>query len=255
MSHEAYVELAPGYALVALGDEERSRFEGHLRTGCPDCEAALVEYAETLAAAAGELPRVAPPPAVKTRLLRRIAVETPSPGRERWRPRLLWPVLAGASLAAAAAVLVYLGLTIGELRREMRVRGEEAVTLRAEVARQRELLALLSAPATHAVALAGLPPSPEARGRMWWNAERRAGFFVVSGLPAPPAGKTYQLWVISGGKPISAGIVPVDSRGEAALRVGPITDAAAAEVFAVTLEPAGGLPAPSGQMYLAGKST
>jgi hypothetical protein len=26
------------------------------------------------------------------------------------------------------------------------------------------------------------------------------------------------------------------------------------DVFAVTLEPAGGLPAPSGEMYLAGKS-
>jgi anti-sigma-K factor RskA len=38
------------------------------------------------------------------------------------------------------------------------------------------------------------------------------------------------------------------------LRVGPIPEVAQAEVFAVTLEPAGGLPAPSGAMYLAGKS-
>src|SRR5207244_2553795 len=82
-----------------------------------------------------------------------------APGYERWRPRLLWPVRAGASLAAAAAVLVYLGLTVGELRREMRAGSEEAATLRAEVARQRELLALLGAPETHAVALAGLAPS------------------------------------------------------------------------------------------------
>jgi anti-sigma-K factor RskA len=47
----------------------------------------------------------------------------------------------------------------------------------------------------------------------------------------------------------------VDPRGGAALRVGPMPAAAPAEVFAVTLEPAGGLPAPSGPMYLAGKST
>jgi anti-sigma-K factor RskA len=91
---------------------------------------------------------------------------------------------------------------------------------------------------------------------MWWNETQRAGYFVASGLPAIPAGKTYQLWVVvGGGKPISAGTFPVDPRGDAILRVGPIPAAPAAEVFAVTLEPAGGLPAPSGPMYLAGKNT
>jgi anti-sigma-K factor RskA len=90
---------------------------------------------------------------------------------------------------------------------------------------------------------------------MWWTEPRRAGYFVASGLPAVPAGKTYQLWVVvAGGKPVSAGVFPVDPRGEAALRVGPMPAAEPAEIFAVTLEPAGGLPAPSGPMYLAGKN-
>ncbi len=61
--------------------------------------------------------------------------------------------------------------------------------------------------------------------------------------------------MISGGTPLSAGTFPVDPRGEASRRVGPIREAATAEVFAVTLEPTGGLPAPSGAMYLAGKGT
>jgi len=255
MTHEAYAELASGYALTALAEDERSRFEGHLEAGCADCQSALVEYAETLAAVAADLPRVPVPPAVRARLLRRVAAEAPARGGERGRRRIWWPALTAASLAAAAALLVYLGLTVSDLRRELAARVQEAAMLRGEVTRQRELLVLLGAPDTRAVALAGLAPSPEARGRMWWNGNRRSGFFVASGLPAVPAGKTYQLWVISGGKPISAGIFPVDQRGEVALRVGPIPEAAAAEVFAVTLEPAGGLPAPSGQMYLAGKNT
>jgi anti-sigma-K factor RskA len=254
MSHDAFAELASGYALQALGGRERSEFEGHLRTGCAECAAALVEYGETLAALAAEMPPVAPPPAVRARLLQRIAA---APAR-RARPaprRLLWPAVWGASLAAAAALLLYLGWTVGELRREMAGRAQEVAALQGEIARQRELLALLATPETASVALAGLPPSPTARGRMWWNADRRAGFFVASGLPAVPSGKAYQLWVISGGTPISAGVFPVDARGEATLRVGPLPEAGSAEVFAVTLEPAGGLPAPSGPMYLAGKTT
>lgn len=187
------------------------------------------------------------------RLLQRLAAATPS--RPAAAPRRwLWPALWGASLAATAALVAYLGVTVGELRRELAARAQEAALLRGEIARRRDLLALLGAPETRPVALAGLAPSPTARGRIWWNGDRRAGFFVASGLPPVPAGKTYQLWVISGGTPISAGTFPVDQRGEAILRVGPIPEAARAEVFAVTLEPAGGLPAPSGAMYLAGKS-
>jgi anti-sigma-K factor RskA len=256
MSHEPYAELASGYALTALAAEERARFEGHLQAGCAECEALLTDYTETLAGLARELPLTPPPPAVRARLLQRVAAD---PIRRTARParrRPVWPILATASLAAAAALLVYLGVTIGELRQETRARAEELATLRGEVARQRELVALLGAPETRAIALAGLEPSPGASARMWWNEPRRAGYFVASGLPAVPAGKTYQLWVVvSGGKPISAGTFPVDPRGEAALRVGPMPAAAPAEVFAVTLEPAGGLPAPSGPMYLAGKST
>jgi anti-sigma-K factor RskA len=256
MSHEPYAELASGYALTALADDERARFEGHLQAGCAECEALLTDYAETLAGLARELPATPPPPGVRARLLQRVAADAVRREARPARRRPVWPILAGASLAAAAALLVYLGVTIGQVRQEARARAEEAAALRAEVARQRELVALLGAPETRAVALAGQEPSPGARARMWWNETQRAGYFVASGLPAVPAGKTYQLWVVvTGGKPISAGIFPVDPRGEATLRVGPIPAAAPAEVFAVTLEPAGGLPAPSGPMYLAGKST
>jgi anti-sigma-K factor RskA len=262
MSHEPYAELASGYALTALADDDRARFEGHLRAGCHECEALLTGYAQTLAGLARELPRTPPPPDVRARLLQRVATE---PVRREVREvrevrpvrrRPVWPILAAASLAAAAGLLIYLGVTIGELRQEARARVEEVAALRAEVARQRELVALLGAPETRAIALAGLEPSRGASARMWWNETRRAGYFVASGLPAVPAGKTYQLWVVvGGGQPISAGTFPVDQRGDAILRVGPIPAAPAAEVFAVTLEPAGGLPAPSGPMYLAGRNT
>jgi anti-sigma-K factor RskA len=46
----------------------------------------------------------------------------------------------------------------------------------------------------------------------------------------------------------------VDASGAGSLSVHPLPGVATVDAFAVTLEPAGGLPAPSGAMYLLGKS-
>jgi anti-sigma-K factor RskA len=105
------------------------------------------------------------------------------------------------------------------------------------------------------VALSGLAPSPAARARMLWH-EKAGGIFVAAGLPPAPAGKAYQLWAIAGqGAPVSAGVFAVDARGTGSLRVPPLAGVGRVDVFAVTLEPEGGVAAPTGTMYLAGKSS
>ncbi len=164
-----------------------------------------------------------------------------------------WRFAWAAALAAAALLVGYLGWTLNALDRELSARARDVATLRSEVARQQEILRILGSPESQVVALGGLKPSPAARGRIWWRREA-GGFFVAGGLPAPPAGKTYQLWAIAGGTPLSAGIFDVDPKGSAWLRVKPLAGVEKVEVFAVTLEPAGGLPKPSGAMYLAGKA-
>lgn len=151
-------------------------------------------------------------------------------------------------------VVGYLGWTLNALESELTQRAGEAASLRRDVGQQRELLKILGAPGTQIVALEGLKPSPVARGRMWWHREG-GGYFVASGLPAAPHGKTYQLWAIAAGVSVSAGVFDVDPKGSAALRVKPLPGVGKVEMFAVTLEPAGGLPKPSGAMYLAGKSS
>jgi anti-sigma-K factor RskA len=161
--------------------------------------------------------------------------------------------MAWAGAAVAAAVVAgYLGLKVNALNRELAQRAEEIAKLQNQVAEQREHLAILRAPETQVVVLAGLKPSPAAQGRMWWHREA-GGVFVVSGLPAVPSGKTYQLWAIAAGKPVSGGIFDVDPDGRGTFRVRPIPGVEKVELFAVTLEPAGGLPQPSGDMYLSGK--
>ena len=74
--------------------------------------------------------------------------------------------------------------------------------------------------------------------------------FYASKLPAPPAGKDYQLWVIAGSTPKSAGVFPVDDKGGAVHVLPEVPDPTGVNAFAVTLEPAGGLPQPSGPMVL-----
>jgi anti-sigma-K factor RskA len=89
---------------------------------------------------------------------------------------------------------------------------------------------------------------------MMWH-EKAGGILVAAGLPEAPAGKTYQLWAIAGGNaPVSAGVFSVDPSGAGSLTVRPLPGVSTVSAFAVTLEPAGGLPAPSGEMYLLGKS-
>jgi hypothetical protein len=163
-------------------------------------------------------------------------------------PWLAW----GGAFAAAAVVVGYLGWTLTALDGELTERAREVTSLQQEIARQQELLKTLISADTQVVALDGLKPSPAARGRVWWH-RAAGGFFVASGLPAAPAGKTYQLWAIAGGRPLNAGVFDVDPKGTAALRVKPLPGVEKVNVFAVTLEPAGGLPNPSGAMYLAGK--
>jgi hypothetical protein len=76
---------------------------------------------------------------------------------------------------------------------------------------------------------------------------------VLSGsrLPGPGPEKTYQLWLVTNGPSVSAGVFAPDSTGRATLVVdpppkvpGPVMGAA------ITIEPAGGGPTPTGQMLL-----
>ncbi len=262
MSHEPFSELAAAYALGALDGDERSRFEAHLRAGCRECETALVDYGETLAAVTAELPPVGPPPGVKAALLERIAAQTPRAPAPRAQPQrvselprprwIAWRWAFAGALAASLVVNLFLGVRMTRISRELAARSEEGFKIREQLVQMQELLEIARKPGNQVVALAGLKPSPGAEGTMYWR-RGGGGIFLAGGLPPPPSGKTYQLWAIAGGKPVSAGVFGVDPSGSGTLRVSPLAGVPKVDLFAVTLEPAGGLPQPSGEMYLASK--
>ena len=77
--------------------------------------------------------------------------------------------------------------------------------------------------------------------------------FQAAGLPATPAGKTYELWWITKEHgPVAAGLFQAEDGHPV---VAPVSLPPAGEhvlLSAVTLEPAGGVSKPTGAMYLKG---
>src|SRR4029453_15049555 len=78
--------------------------------------------------------------------------------------------------------------------------------------------------------------------------------FAANQLPALPADKVYQLWVIPQGKaPVSAGLLAPDPGAHASLFFPMPPDMPPPAVIAVTVEPAGGVPQPTGDKALVGR--
>jgi anti-sigma-K factor RskA len=261
MNRDEIALLAAGYALGALDAEDRARFEALLAAGDADAIAALGDFDGVVTGLAAES-STTPPPAVKAALIARIdaqdhsreavvqtlsAVKPDRPRRSTWTL-----VLSGALAAGIAAIAVGLVVSAAYDRRLTQL-AQEAAALKQETERQQSLVALLRDPATQVVTLAGLEPAPGAKARMLWHATA-GGLLVAQGLPPAPEGKAYELWAIAGkSAPVPAGVFAVDAKGVGSLRVAPIQAGGAVDTFAITLEPAAGVPAPTGAMYLAGK--
>ena len=104
------------------------------------------------------------------------------------------------------------------------------------------------------IALVPVGPATGARGQIVWE-PIGGGTLVVSGLPQPPAGRTYQLWLgsIDQGNRVSAGLLAVDAQGAGTLRVAPPRATWAPDIFGVTMERQGGAREPSEDLVLVGE--
>ena len=78
---------------------------------------------------------------------------------------------------------------------------------------------------------------------------------LLSSALEPQPGKDYQLWLIRGDRKISAGLLVAEADAAATLaRIDPMLLAdGTPDAIAVTIEPAGGMPQPTGPIVLLGK--
>jgi anti-sigma-K factor RskA len=101
------------------------------------------------------------------------------------------------------------------------------------------------------VDLAGQPSAPQARARAFWSRSRGL-IFTASNLPPLPTGRTYQVWIVTPDAPLSAGLLRPGDRGDVHAVFTTPPDVATVAAVAVTIEPNGGVPAPTGEKYLVG---
>lgn len=223
-------DLSGAYALDALDDIERARFEAHLER-CGTCQLDVADF-RVAATRLGQSAAETPPPSLRAGVLAAIAeTRQESPlGRviAKRRTPLRWFAAVGA--AAAAAVIAVLAVQV--------------VSLRDDRDRSAALAEVMTAPDATAIELQGSGGT----GRVVWSPSLGRSVVVLDGLPELPADRAYQLWFVVGGEPIPADVYePRDARV-----VAPAGDLPEGlEVIGVTEEPAAGSAAPTGPMLLA----
>ncbi|MBI5552602.1 MAG: anti-sigma factor [Desulfobacterales bacterium] len=233
------LELLPSLALGVLEADARERVAAHL-AHCERCRSEAGDYEAVVVQLGLGAPRVAPPDALKQRLMRRI--QAPVRPRVRrpfaWFSRLLfgWPRLAPIGLLAGAALTLILGLSNYYLWRQVRTSGPgsglESVNL---------------------VHLRPTDAAPGASGTLLMAKDGAWSMLVVQGLPALDAERQYQLWLIADGRRTSGGVFSVSAQGEAQLKVSSPRPMAGYEAFGITIEPRGGSPGPTGDKVLGGR--
>jgi anti-sigma-K factor RskA len=273
MTHDDVQALASDYVLGLLDDVTRTRVASHLAS-CPACADEVRQVAQTMDAVGRSVPEVDPPASLRDRIATipaRVPQLAASPARaEAHAPRTesgarLTPWFAAVAASLVAAVATWQAFSaraeVQRLKQElvdMQVRAGDAQVARATLQEQVDeftrMMDVLRSSDLISYSLAGSGAAANAHARAYVT-HKNGMVFTADGLPALPAGRIYQLWVIVGGKPVSAGLLSPDANGRV-LAVSSTPDIPAMPaIVAVTLEPAGGLPQPSTTPILVGTAT
>ncbi len=231
--------LAGAYAMDAVAEPDRARFERHL-AGCESCRQevrGLREAAAALAAAAA----VRPPAALRDAALRAAAQTRQLPpavtqvpagwAAARWDLRGWWSRLAVGMAGVLAAVAVAAGVvTYG-----MQDRLDQAQLHDHAVA------AVLSAPDA---TMLSAPVSTGGTATVVMSHRERALVFTAGDLRRLPSAQSYELWLIGPAGSRPAGMASGSSRGGMA---GPmvVSGLKDGDSVGLTVEPAGGSPRPT----------
>jgi anti-sigma-K factor RskA len=220
---------------------------------CAECAAKLQEANGRVALLSLTVNPEPVPAVIKERLLRQIREEAPKTSANPAPTFLRWlaPALAVAALVLIV-VVAQLELKNHALRQSQTALQANVRRLQDEAARERSVLDLLTAYDTVKVTLVSGASRPVPEGRAFYHL-RKGLIFYASNLPVLPSNRTYQLWLVPAvGNPISAGVFRVDTRGDGQILLPNLPPDITAKAFAVTLEPAGGVPQPTGPKVLIG---
>lgn len=186
--------------------------------------------------------------------VRRVPAMSKSPSRQSTWIALAASIVAAASLASLFQVnreRETIAAAYASAASDRSASRASVDSLRTAVADRDRLIANLTGPdvAVMTIASAG-PQTPSAR--MFWDQSVNAWTFVAHHLPRPGAGRTYQLWLVTGSQKISAGTFAPGANGEAVVRATYALAKDSLAAVAVTEEPAAGSAQPTTVPFLVG---
>ena len=240
---EPFAELLGVYALDALDPDEGAQVAGHVQS-CPRCAHEVGEHREAVALVAAEGGQA--PEGVWERIAGSIAGDVgssttrPAPrvtsvARRRRRPSPVWAV----ALSAAAALAVVVGLQTARVD-QLNQRVDELTSAARQSGGFHGLAAALVDPSARHYTLTSIA-TRQPVGQLIVLASG-ASYLVGSRFPQLTPDRTYQLWSMVRGRAVSVGLLGARP-GTVAFTIDPSVLTAA---YLVTVEPAGGVVAPTG---------
>jgi hypothetical protein len=230
------------FLLGALSDPERREFEAHLAT-CGQCREDVANLRLVSDALLLAVPPVAPPPQLRDRLMETVraeaevleaagpAADRPRPARRRrFAPAFSRPLaLAGAIVALVLGAA--LGFGVGTATNDEQTKTQTFVQVR--------------------TVQAAVDATAAPRGTAVIVLRDGVATLRVRGLPSPPPGKVYEVWLLRRG---AAAPSPTDalfsvSRGKGSGRIA-LPSVRGVEAVLVTAEPDGGSSAPTSQPFI-----
>lgn len=241
-TQEQLLEMVPAYAVGALDAEEQQALQAAL-AGSTDDSARLRQELHAFQEVARQMAtanEMTPAPAVKDRLLARIAAEKSASLPRRARPT----ATAWLFAATAASLLLAIGLGAwGVSQRSALQRRENTLNAILEADQQIRVARVLG---EDTVAGPGI--------QFFWNEKQRRGVVHAFRMRPAPAGRSYQVWLLQDGKPFSVAVFNSDPDGHALVdRITLPETSRGATLVLVTEEPAGGSPLPTTTPFMRGE--
>jgi len=257
---------------VVLGLASASEVEElmRMRKQYPQVDKAIIDFEQSLEQQ-GLLKTVSPPAEIKEKLFQKLTseyepiadsaikkgkIEESIPGR--------LTIPAFWKYVIAASVILFIVNTVGsfvlynrykelntaystlqgnyqELQEKSKSDNERFLTLYRDVQMMQDSMMAV-------VKMKGVSGKETSLATVYWDTRTKDVYLFSNNLPPAESGKQYQLWAIVDGKPVDAGVIG-DCQGLCKLR-----NIQSAQAFAITLENAGGSPAPTmSSMYVMGK--
>jgi hypothetical protein len=259
MSDDNIHGMSGAYAVDAVDDVERARFESHM-AHCSQCR----DEVASLRAAASELTSMtlaAPPPSLRASVLRDISSVRPLPPRVTSEHEDSAPERAASTVAPSAPLQLRTPLAPASLEPRRAERSRRA-PLRQWLAGAAAAAVLATgvlvwhpwSSGTRAVQLSATQQVLQAKDAQRFEAKVASGtativrstslgraVIITTNMPATPQGKVYELWLQQGTAMVKAGLMPAGPSNTVLLE----GDAATAAGVGITVEPGGGSDTPT----------